>query len=212
MRWRGPVVVLVLLAVGIVGGYAVAAATDGSAHSSGAAEPAEARNPSLPADPRGTLRPAPDYPALEPGVALVDATIGANGFETTFSVPRGWNEIAVASNESKWKRSGAPNNTYILRVEQIFGQRETLEQAAAAWAARLIETQDHPVIVEQRPGYLEYTAVSDERTARRGFVRWLDLTGSGFAELEVAATGRERDAAGTRDLVDRVAESARPGP
>ena len=40
-------------------------------------------------------------------------------------------------------------------------------------------------------------------------MRWLDLDQSGQADVEIVVHGRERDVAGARDLIRRVAEGMR---
>ena len=72
----------------------------------------------------------------------------------------------------------------------------------------LRDEEERLTIVERTANTLEFTYVS-EGFLRHGFLTWLDLRGTGFAEVEIAVTGREVDARGARQLISRVAAGMR---
>ena len=63
-------------------------------------------------------------------------------------------------------------------------------------------------IEERTASTIEFTYVSDG-FPRHGFLAWLDLRGTGVAEVEVAVTGREMDARGAAQLISRVTAGMR---
>lgn len=211
MGWRGPATLALLLAVGAAGGYATSGALADPPRGSGVAEPVVARSPSIPVDPATPAAPDPDDEALQPGIPLTTESLGRGRSSITYPVPEGWRSTNLAANEVKWKQPGTSNNTYVMRIEQMVSQDLTIPQATEARVAKLEEEQDAVRIVARGPSSLEYTYRSDEGTARHTFMRWLDLSGSGLAEVEIVVHGRERDVPGTRELVRRVAEGMRAG-
>jgi hypothetical protein len=208
MDWRGSAAVVLLLGVGIGGGYAAAAALEEAPAASGPATPVPAVSPSVPVDPPATIRPDPDVPALDTDLRTRREQLGTGGFAVSLPVPVGWQRTDLASAEAKWDVAGHPLNTYWLRVEQVSSQRESIPTTVEERVADLDATTEGFVIVEQTDESLSFTYLADGYL-RYGHLRWLDLTGSGIAELEIATTGREVDVPGMEALVDTVAEGAR---
>ena len=135
--------------------------------------------------------------------------LGTGKFEITFPAPVGWTTNANATNEWKWKKPRTSNNTYVMRIEQIDSQDITIEDAIDVRIERLEREQEDVDILDRGADSLEYTYRSNEGNARHSFMRWLDLDLSGQADVEIVVHGRERDVAGTRDLIRRVSEGMR---
>jgi hypothetical protein len=209
VEWRGLVVLVALLAIGAGGGYAASAQIRDASPGSGVAAPVPAQRPEIPVEAPRPYATDPDDPALEPGLEMAPATLGTGKFEITFPAPVGWRTNANASNEWKWKKPGTSNNTYVMRIEQIDSQDITIEDAIDIRIERLRAEQEDVEILDRGAASLEYTYRSNEGNARHSFMRWLDLDLSGQADVEIVVHGRERDVAGTRDLIERVAEGMR---
>ena len=208
MEWRGPVVLVALVALGAGSGYAVSVRDDGPG-GSGVADPVAADGPGLPVDPPAPTVEDPDDPPLEPGIEMTTGSLGAGDFMITFPVPAGWRTNTNATNEAKWKQPGTSNNSYVMRVEQITSQDLTIEQAVDNRVARLYAEQAGVTIEDRGPNSLEYTYRSNEGNARHSFMRWVDTDADGQADVEIVVHGRERDVPGTSDLIERVAAGLR---
>jgi hypothetical protein len=206
VEWRGPAVLVVLLAIGVGGGYAASAQSRDGSIGSGVPAPVPAQAPEMPVEAPQPPVPDPTDPPLEPDIAMAPQKVGTGKFEITFPAPVGWSTNANASNEWKWKKPGTSNNTYVMRIEQINSQDITIEDAINIRIERLRAEQDDVVIVDRGAETLEYTYRSNEGNARHSFMRWLDLDSSGQADVEIVVHGREADVPGTRDLIRRVAE------
>ena len=211
MEWRGPVVLVALLAVGAGGGYAASASTRETTQGTGTAAPVPAVSPSIPVLAAAPYVRDPDDPPLEPGITMTTDSLGTGAFVITFPAPAGWSRNANASNEWKWKRPGTSNNSYVMRIEQINSQDITIRDAIDIRIARLKAEQEDVFIVDRGADSLEYTYRSNEGNARHSFMRWLDLDLSGQADVEIVVHGRERDVEGAGDLIGRVAAGMRSG-
>ena len=209
MDWRGPAVLVALLAIGTGSGYAASAGARDTTLGTGSAAPVPAERPEFPVE--AELPPAkdPDDPALQPGLRMGTQTRGTGKFEITFPAPVGWTTNANATNEWKWKQPGTSNNTYVMRIEQINSQDITIEDAIDVRIERLEREQEDVDILDRGTDSLEYTYRSNEGNARHSFMRWLDLDQSGQADVEIVVHGRERDVAGAGDLIRRVSEGMR---
>ena len=208
MQWRGPAVLVALLAIGTGSGYAASGQTRDATIGVGVPAPVPAR-PEQPVEAPLPFAVDPDDPPLQPGIRLRPATLGSGKFEITFPAPNGWQTNANASNEWKWKQPGTSNNTYVMRIEQINSQDITVEDAIDIRIERLRDEQEDVVIVDRGADTLEYTYRSNEDNARHSFMRWLDLDASGQADVEIVVHGRERDVDGARDLILRVGAGMR---
>ncbi len=209
MDWRGPAVLVALLAIGAGSGFASSAVTRDTTLGTGVAAPVSASNPEFPVEAEIPPAKDPDDPALEPGLQMRTETRGAGKFEITFPAPLGWTTNTNATNEWKWKEPGTSNNTYVMRIEQINSQDITIEDAIDVRIERLQREQQDVDILDRGADSLEYTYRSNEGNARHSFMRWLDLDRSGQADVEIVVHGRENDVPGTRDLIRRVADGMR---
>ena len=206
MEWRGPAVLVALLAIGAGSGYAASAQSRDGSIGSGVAAPVPAQAPEMPVEAPQPPVPDPTDPPLEPDIAMAPQKVGTGKFEITFPAPVGWSTNANASNEWKWKKPGTSNNTYVMRIEQINSQDITIQDAINIRIERLRAEQDDVVIIDRGAETLGYTYRSNEGNARHSFMRWLDLDASGQADVEIVVHGREKDVPGARDLIRRVAE------
>ena len=209
MQWRGPAVLVALLAIGAGSGYAASGSTQDATIGVGVPTPVPAQRPELPVEAPEPFAPDPADPPLEAGIAMDESTRGTGKFEITFPTPAGWTTNTNASNEWKWKNPGTSNNTYVMRIEQIDSQDITIEDAIDIRIERLKDEQRDVRIVDRGGDSLEYTYRSNEGNARHSFMRWLDLDASGQADVEIVVHGREVDVAGTRDLIRRVGDGMR---
>lgn len=212
MGWRGPVVLAALLALGTAGGYVASRAQQPGGDARGVPSPVAASGPRFPVDPPIPTATDPADPALRPNVPLTTDTLGTGKFALAVPVPVGWTMNQTASNEAKWKEPGTSNNTYVMRVEQTAEDGRTIPEALDQRVRALRDEQDDVRLVPggRTEDSVEYTYTSNEGTRRHSFIRWVDVSGSGLAEVEVVVHGRTRDVPGTRDLVRRVAEGLRP--
>ncbi|RYC07317.1 hypothetical protein [Nocardioides zhouii] len=209
MDWRGPAVLVALLAIGTGSGYAASVQARDTAIGAGVPAPVPAEQPELPIEAPLPFEQDPDDPALRPGLPMETQKLGTGKFEITFPAPVGWVTNANATNEFKWKKPGTSNNTYVMRIEQINSQDITIEDAIDIRIERLEREQVDVDILERGADSLEYTYRSNEDNFRHSFMRWLDLDLSGQADVEIVVHGRQKDTPGTRDLIRRVAEGMR---
>ncbi|MEO6510385.1 MAG: hypothetical protein ABIO16_05290 [Nocardioides sp.] len=209
MDWRGPAVVVALLAIGTGSGFAASAQSRDTTIGAGVASPVPAVRPERPIEASLPFAQDPDDAALQPGLTMRTETLGTGKFEITFPAPAGWTTNANATNEWKWKQPGTSNNTYVMRIEQINSQDITIEDAIDIRIERLQREQEDVDILDRGSDSLEYTYRSNENNARHSFMRWLDLDRSGQADVEIVVHGRDSDVAGTRDLIRRVADGMR---
>jgi hypothetical protein len=209
MEWRGPAVLVALLAIGTGTGYAASGQTRDTTIGAGVGAPVPAERPEMPVEAPRPYAVDPTDPPLVPGIPLRTATLGMGKFEISFPAPVGWTTNASASNEWKWKKRGTSNNSFVMRIEQIDSQDITIEDAIDIRIERLLEEQDDVRILDRGASTLEYTYRSNEDTARHSFMRWLDLDKSGQADVEIVVHGREADVDGARDLIEKVGDGMR---
>jgi hypothetical protein len=209
MEWRGPAVLVALLAIGTGTGYAASAQTRDTTIGAGVGAPIPAEAPDMPIEATQPYAADPTDPPLQPDIAMRPATLGTGKFEITFPAPVGWTTNASASNEWKWKKRGSSNNSFVMRIEQIDSQDITIEDAIDIRVERLLAEQDDVKIIDRGASTLEYTYRSNENTARHSFMRWLDLDQSGQADVEIVVHGRGVDVDGARDLIRRVGDGMR---
>jgi hypothetical protein len=208
MIGRGTAAVLLLLVVGIVGGYAAGYALDAEPETQGSPAPVVARSPRIPEDPAPTRVASPETPPLGTGLAMRPARLGNGGFQLAYPVPVGWARLSNATKELKWKKPGNPADTFILRVEQVVAREDTITEMLDERITDLEDEKDRFHIVERTADSLEFTYTSDG-FGRHGFLRWLDVRDTGLADVEVAVTGREVDADGAAELIERVTSGMR---
>ncbi len=210
MGWRGLVAGVAVLAAGIVGGFAAAAYLEAAPTTTGAPEPVIAADPRVPVDPPAPLREDPPQPALATGLKLREVQVGTDTSGFVFPAPRGWSRIETSSNEVKYNLADNPDNTYVLRVEQVITQHEQIPDILAATLDELERDQLDFKRLNRTYDSIEFSYVFDGYR-RFGFLTWLDINRSGQAEAEIAVTGRERDVPGMRELIARVIRGIRAG-
>lgn len=199
MSWRGLVAVVTLLAAGIAGGFVMADQLRSTPATSGAPEPVVASDPSIPVDPSATLRDDPPQPPLGSDLPMRDVSVGTDAYKFIFPAPRGWTRIDTVSNEVKYKMANYPTNTYLLRVEQVTSDHETIPDSVASRIEDLERDEQQVNITKRTYDTIEFNYVHDGYK-RYGIITWKDLTGSQQAEAEVALTGRSVDVPGMEDL------------
>jgi hypothetical protein len=208
MIGRGTAAALLLLVVGVVGGYAAAYAFDPAPDTRGRSGPVVAVSPSVPVDPVPTLVAEPAVPALATDLPMGWGALGGGGFRVTFPVPERWTRIGSSTNEVKWKRPGNPANTYILRVGRLVSREKTPDEMVDERYVDLRDDKASFRVEARTANSLEFTYVSDG-FLRHGFLVWLDVRATGFADVEIAVTGRGIDAPGAEELITRVASGMR---
>jgi hypothetical protein len=208
MIGRGTAAALLLLVVGVVGGYAAAYAFDPAPDTRGRSGPVVAVSPSVPVDPVPTLVAEPAVPALATDLPMGWGALGGGGFRVTFPVPERWTRIGSSTNEVTWKRPGNPANTYILRVGRLVSREKTPDEMVDERYVDLRDDKASFRVEARTANSLEFTYVSDG-FLRHGFLVWLDVRATGFADVEIAVTGRGIDAPGAEELITRVASGMR---
>ncbi|MBC2931874.1 hypothetical protein [Nocardioides sp. zg-1228] len=209
MSWRGTAVLVVVLAGGAAAGFGASWALGENPPGGGTASPVAA-SPSLPVDPVPELLPDPDMPPLAPGIALVRQSVGTGSFRMTLPVPKGWSFFENSLNEWQWRPSGQPDFGYVLRVEQVLSNRRSIEWTLDRRLAELREDESNVEVIAQTRDSLHFSFVAANHL-RHGHLRWLDLTGSDNAQVEIAVTGRKVDDPGMADLIARVGSGVRLG-
>lgn len=210
MTRREPIVIAALLAVGVGCGFMVSMTLAEHPPGTGAASPVAAQSPSLPVDPVPELLPDSTAPPLAPGLDVVRQQVGTGDFRMTLPVPRGWRFSVNSLNEWQWRPPDQPDFGHVLRVEQVLSNRRSIDWTLDRRIDELHEDEENVEILDQTDDTLHFTYVTSNHL-RHGYLRWLDLTGSDNAQVEVAVTGRAVDDAGMADLVARVAAGMRLG-
>ncbi|GAA1436980.1 hypothetical protein GCM10009641_37860 [Mycobacterium cookii] len=201
---RGAAVLALLLAVGLVGGFGASWALGELPRGDGAPTPVVAASPSLPVDPVPDILPDPAYPPLEPGARLVTGEVGSGGSRMTLPVPQGWTFSENSLDEWQWRPPDQQSFGQVMRVEQVLSNRRSISWTLERRIDELDEDEQNVTILERTDDSLHFTFVTSNHL-RHGFLTWLDVTGSDDAQVEIAVTGRARDADGMADLISRVA-------
>jgi hypothetical protein len=209
VTWRGPVVLVLLLALGAGAGFGASRALGEAPASSGTPAPIAAEPP-LPVDPKPDLLPDPDFPALAPGVRLVEQRVGTGDFGISLERPAGWRFTTNSLTEWQWRPPDFQTFGYYMRLEQVISNRRSIAWTLDRRIDELVEDEQSVSIRSQGGGRLHYTYVTNNHL-RHGFLMWLDLTGSDNAQVEIAVTGRSADVPGMSELIGRVAASMRLG-
>ena len=209
MNWRGTAVLALLLAIGVAAGFGASWSLGQSLSGNGPAAPVPA-SPSLPVDPVPELLRDPTTPPLPERVPLVRQSVGAGDFRMSLPVPKGWSFSESSLNEWQWHPPGQPDFGYVLRVEQVLSNRRSIEWTLDRRIAELREDESNVEVIAQTRDSLHVSFVSANHL-RHAHLRWLDLTGSDNAQVEIAVTGRKVDDPGMADLVARVGAGVRPG-
>ena len=209
MNRRGTAVLALLLAIGVATGFGASWFVGENPAGDGVAAPVPA-SPSLPVDPVPELLPDPPTPPLAEGVPLERQSVGAGDFRMTLPVPKGWSFSENSLNEWQWRPPDQPDFGYVLRVEQVLSNRRSIEWTLGRRIDELREDESNVEVLDQTRDSLHFTFVTSNHL-RHGYLRWLDLTGSDNAQVEIAVTGRERDDPGMANLIARVGSGIRLG-
>ena len=201
---RRLLVIAALLAVGVASGYAVSLVVADNPSGTAVAAPVPAQSPSLPVDPVPDLFADSTAPGLAPGLELVRQQVGTGDFRMTLPVPKGWRFSVNSLNEWQWRPPDQPDFGYVLRIEQVLSNRRSIDWTLDRRIDELDEDEENLEVLDQSADTLHFTYVTSNHL-RHGYLRWLDLTGSDNAQVEIAVTGRAVDDAGMADLVDRIA-------
>lgn len=199
-------VLALLLALGVGGGYAASWALGGHPQAVGAAEPVAAASPSLPVDPVPELFPDPDFDPMPTDLELVRQEVGRGEFQLSLEVPAGWTFSPNSLNEWQWRPPDFQSFGYYMRVEQVLSNRRSIGWTLDRRIDELNEDEAAVKVIDQTANTLHFSYVTSNHL-RHGFLTWLDLTGSDNAQVEVAVSGRKADVAGMADLISRVADS-----
>lgn len=198
-----------LLAIGVAAGFGASWGLRQIPSGDGTAAPVPA-SPSLPVDPVPELLPDPTTPALEEGVPLVPQTVGAGDFRMTLPVPKGWTFSENSLNEWQWRPPGQPDFGYVLRVEQVLSNRRSIAWTLNRRIDELREDESNVEVIDQTNDSLHFSFITSNHL-RHGYLRWIDLTGSDNAQVEIAVTGREVDDPGMAHLIARIGSGIRLG-
>lgn len=208
MRGRGPAVVAGLLVVGVAAGFGASVAAGRQPVAAGVPTPVAA-SPSRPVDPPPVYVDDPDDDALPTALLTRTEALTAQGFRYTFPVPEGWLEVPLGFGESKWVDPATPTMfTYALRVEVVSGQNKVVERVLADRVRDLALDEDDFEELGRTPDSLTFSYTVDGHL-RIGMLRWLDLTGSGFPDVEVSVAGRAEDRPGMEALMSTVTNGVR---
>ena len=137
MAWRGTGALLALGLIGCGGGFAVAAATSGAPEGSEPL-PSWRRVPPTRRPSRSPSSPTPTSRRCCPASSLRRVPLGDPPYDVSALVPRGWirNDTGVLR-RVELGASGAPLNSYVLRVKLVGNLRATVPSALAERMARL---------------------------------------------------------------------------
>jgi hypothetical protein len=213
MWWRVLGVAIVLLGVGVVGGYALADRTASEPARSTALDPVPAASPAVPTPPVYDVKPDPEAEALQPGIPSTaqELRITKRGAGVSALIPDDWIPNRLPESQT-WNFSPPINtsNTYTLRIQLMIGQRlaATVAKTARIAALESAEADGHILgldVTNETPTSFEATYITDDYL-RVTMEQWVaDANGTAYAD--VAVTGRTRDTEGLRDLLARTAGS-----
>ena len=197
---------VLLLALGVGGGYAASWSLGEQPLGEGAAVPVAAASPSLPVDPVPELLPDPEFAPLEPGIELARQQVGIGDFGLSLLRPAGWRFSPNSLTEWQWRPPDFQSFGFYLRVEQVISNRRSIAWTLDRRIDELVEDEAAVKVRSRTANSLHYTYITSNHL-RHGFLTWLDLTGSDNAQVEIAVTGRTADVSGMSELIGRVAES-----
>jgi hypothetical protein len=217
MWWRALGVAVVLLCVGLAGGYAVAGRSQEEPVSSDTLEPVPAVSPAVPTPPEQTYLPDPGIPALTPDLPASprDLRVSRRGLGVTVDIPDGWRENQVSeTNMWNFVKPGNPFFTYLLRVTIVRGQNVSVSIAKNTRIAALEESESNGGAVEDFNVTAETPDTFEATYTSGGYLRvtmekFVSFDGS-HAWASVAVTGRTVDEEGLRDLLNRTIDSMQP--
>jgi hypothetical protein len=213
MWWRTLGVAVVLLCVGVAGGYAVADRSQVEPARSDTLQPVPAVSPAVPTPPVHVVLPDPDDPALLPDLPSheTELRVSRRGIGVSVLVPDGWVERREeGSNTWNYAVAEAPKNTYVLRIRIVAGDHVSIAVAKQARISALEDAMANKALLDLTiSADTEDTfeaSYLDHGYQRLTMERWVSFNGS-TAYAEAAVTGRVRDEEGMRDLLVRTLTS-----
>lgn len=216
MWWRALGVAVVLLCVGVAGGYAVADRDQRSPSTSPTLEPVPAVSPSVPAVAAPSYEPDPDDPPLTSSALTlepVNLRLNPEGGGVKVSVPVGWQSNRPAdTNFWNFVDPSVSSGNYLLRVNIVRGLNVSIPVARDVRISALEDAEANEGIsdfeVTDQTGDTLVAQYVDGGHLRLTTERWVSFDG-GHAYASVAVTGRLVDQSGLSDLLGRVVTSMR---
>jgi len=214
------VVVLLLLAGGATAGYVATREDDPVPAREPTATPLPA-SPPLPLDPAVPYAEDIDYPALQPGVPLKDATLGTAPNEWAFRVPEGWrlydaSEGLQVGTEARWRPADEPTvGGYSVRLKVVDDHHTPQRMLEIKLSDLTLSPESFPdfTVLERTDDTLAFTyRAPSSGVLRYNTFRWFTGPDGGEARVEMSVAGRQRDVPGLDDLLARVSASIRPAP
>jgi hypothetical protein len=205
VRWIG--LTLALVALGVAAGYGLGMLRQEDP-TTFAAEPVPASAPSYPVIPVVVL-PDPDFPALQPGLPLHQATVGSAPFDFTLPIPRGWRRSDPTSGEWHWYPPPTfVKNTYFVRVKLLGNLFQPVGKSLDQRISALENAEDVADLeIESRDADSLVASYVSGRYRRVTFEKFVpDSSGTTYASIGVI--GREEDRDGLQDLFDRITADA----
>lgn len=216
MWWRALGVAVVLLCVGLAGGYAVADRDQPEPRSSDLLEPVPAVSPAVPYVPEPSYQPDPDYPPLDASdltLEPVKLRPDPDGPGVKVSVPVGWQQVRPDRTDL-WNFSdpAAGSITYLLRVTYLRGDNVSINVARGNRINALMDAEANQGIsdfeVIDDSGDTLVAQYVDGGHLRLTTERFISFDGA-HAYASVAVTGRLVDQDGLAILLGRVVTSLR---
>lgn len=208
MSARGLGLVLLLLVLGVVGGYTYADLAGSTPSSDAAPTPLVASDPALPFTPPEKVNDDSDLPPVGVAIATHEETLGPPRDRVVVPVPREWDRVELGSHEARWTAPGNPPASYSVRVALLDENRSLAQQVAQRAAALPIDPTVTDVEIHDTSGDTLRATYVQSGYRRLSIIRWVSFSG-GTADVEVAATGRLIDQAGLEELVARMASGVR---
>jgi hypothetical protein len=205
VRWIGLALALALVA-GAVGYWLGTERPEAAA--TFAADPVPASSPSYPVIPAVVVVDNP-APALQPDVRIRRRTVGSPPFQVEVPIPRAWVRSDANVGEWKWYPSWQlTENVYFIKVLQVGNSYRTIDSAVRNRIADLDGAAGVTNLeVEREPDRFAASYVADEHR-RFSYEGYLSRSGSGVADVYIAAIGREADRPGLEALFDRLMSEA----
>lgn len=212
MRFRGPLVVLAVLGLGVAAGFAASRELGPEPVAVSEQRPVPAEGPSDPLGGTGAVLPDAAVPALAGDLILADERLRDGDKRVVVPVPVGWRRVDLRDGEARWLPPGdTTGGGYSVRVAVI---REEVTLREMLLARRDALPGDPNITDIQRLQIDEGTSSLLATIVRDGYrklllIRWINLRSDVFADVEIAWTGRLQDESGMKQLLARMASGAR---
>lgn len=213
MKLRVLGLVLTMLLVGSLGGYALAQrAEPAEAETFRRPVPVPAESPRFPGEIETSVQADPEFPTLDGAVELVPRDLGIRGRGgIRLTVPDGWSrEIPEGvPGEWKFKPPGWIPHTHFIRVSLVGNQHRT-PAGHVAERLRVLRTVVYDLEVEEREEdwfTISYTSGNHRFTASEGYVA---LGEDDAASVWIGVIGRTEDGRAGQELLHRMTESVEP--